>query len=141
MRKIQLCLDVADTVSEYATCRKRKVGCVLTDDEYRIISTGYNGVPSGVKHCTDHPCPGAGTKQGSNKCMALHAEQNAIARARSKPTYAFVTVKPCEHCLKQLIAAGVKTIHYYEDYESPNELYNLVELIKHERTGIFKPRS
>lgn len=133
MRKIHMWLDVCEALAEYSTCVKRKVGCVLTDQYYRVVGSGYNGVPAGIKHCTTHPCPGAGTKRGSNMCMAMHAEQNAIANMKDKPHYCFTNVKPCEHCLKLLIAAGIKTVYFIEDYESPNELYKTIKMVKVER--------
>ena len=124
-------LDVAKTLSKSSTCVKLDVGCVITTEDFRVLATGYNGVPSKVKHCKDSPCSGAGTKPGSDLCSAIHAEQNAIVTLPpgSHATRIFCTHKPCTHCMKLIIAAGITKVYYSVDHLAvPNELYNLVEM-------------
>lgn len=130
-RKIQMWLDVAKTLSKFSTCSKLDVGCVITTEDFRVLATGYNGVPSKVTHCKDKACSGAGTKPGSDLCNAIHAEQNAIVSLPpgSNAKHLFCTHKPCTHCMKLIIAAGITSIYYSIDHASaPNELYNLVEM-------------
>ena len=43
-------LDVCNTVASNSKCLSRKIGVILVRDK-SIISTGYNGAPSGVPHC------------------------------------------------------------------------------------------
>ena len=76
-------IDIAKQVSSWSSCYKVGVGCVITKDS-RIISTGYNGAPSGIETCRDRGhCYKSkfGIDMGTSKCFATHAEQNAIAQA------------------------------------------------------------
>lgn len=104
---IEYGMHILRDVAERSTCRRRKVGCILATDKTHILSTGYNGVPSGVTHCIDTPCPGAEDKSGdTSRCEAIHAEQNAVATCHrlDLATQAFVTCIPCYHCAKLLCA-------------------------------------
>lgn len=107
-------------VATRGTCPRRKVGCVLVSKDARVLATGYNGVPSGFKHCIDEPCPGAKYKsgQGLDKCEAIHAEQNALLRAGdvTKIETAYCTTAPCIHCLKLLLNTSCQRIVFSEDY-------------------------
>ena len=71
---------MAELVAERSTCRRRKVGCVLVDSNNHVVATGYNGVPTHFPHCLDEPCEGATAPSGESleKCLAVHAEQNAL---------------------------------------------------------------
>jgi len=75
-------MKIADVVSERSTCIKRKVGAVLVKDSH-IISTGYNGAPSGIKHCTPETCVRQNLKSGEKPelCRGVHAEINCIIQA------------------------------------------------------------
>lgn len=77
-------LQLADLVSSRSTCLRRHVGAVLVRDE-RIIATGYNGAPKGIKHCLDIGCfreqEGIPSGQRYELCRGVHAEQNAIINA------------------------------------------------------------
>jgi dCMP deaminase len=118
-------MDIAHVVSERATCVRRKVGCVVVDVFGNIQSTGYNGVPRGVKHCFDVPCPGAteSSGQGLDRCQAVHAEVNAIAQCpnihQTKSIYC--TTAPCVSCLKLLINTGATHIYFAESYPQAND--------------------
>jgi dCMP deaminase len=122
-------------VASRSTCTRRKVGAVLVVNKH-VISTGYNGAPRGVTHCTPSTCirtqmkiP-SGTRQ--ELCIGSHAEQNAIAQAASigTPTEGatlYCTHKPCVYCAKLLINAGVKRVVYHETYGgTENELTDQV---------------
>jgi dCMP deaminase len=71
---------------------------------------GYNGVPQSMPHCTDSPCPGASfpSGQGLEKCQAIHAEQNAVVLLNDPRAVhtAYVTVSPCQSCVKLLLATS-----------------------------------
>ena len=99
-------LQVAKVIASRSTCRRRQVGCVLLDQHYRVLGTGYNGVPRGMVHCTSEPCPGANlpSAQGLELCEAVHAEQNALLQCKDTDAIyvAVVTAFPCMHCLKIL---------------------------------------
>lgn len=107
-------MEIAEIVAMRSTCARRAVGCVIVDGDNRILSTGYNGVPSGVRHCTESPCLGATlpSGQGLDVCQALHAEQNAIARlenVRFAHTL-YCTTSPCMMCTKLISATPIQRV-------------------------------
>ena len=70
-------MEIARTVATRATCPRARVGAVLTRSR-RILTTGYNGAPRGVAHCTE-----AGCLMVDGHCLrATHAEANAIVQGR-----------------------------------------------------------
>ncbi|MDR0468515.1 MAG: cytidine deaminase, partial [Peptococcaceae bacterium] len=74
-------MDIADLVASRSTCLRRQVGCVVVKDR-RILSTGYNGAPSGVAHCGEVGCRREQEHIASGEhvemCRGVHAEQNAM---------------------------------------------------------------
>lgn len=117
-------LQVAQLVSRRATCLRRRVGAVLVKDK-KILATGYNGAPSGLKHCIDIGCLRKKLAIPSGErhelCRGLHAEQNVILQAAlygvsTKGSILYVTNQPCIICAKMLINAGVKEIISAGDY-------------------------
>jgi len=109
-------MRIAEVIAWRGTCARRKVGCVLVDGRDRIMSTGYNGVASGLPHCNEgHTCSGATAPSGErlDDCEAIHAEQNAILLL-SDPwavKSAYVTVSPCVSCMKLLLGTSCQTIY------------------------------
>ena len=109
-------------ISERSTCLKRKVGCAIVKNKI-LISSGYNGVPSKLPHCTtclrqDMNIP-SGEK--TELCKACHAEQNAIISAARygssiDGSTLYCTTQPCIICAKMIVNAGIKRIVYNEDY-------------------------
>lgn len=76
-------MDVAEIIARRGTCPKKQVGAVLVAVDNTIISTGYNGAPSGLPHCLDVGC----LLSPAGKCMrAVHAEMNALERETSSLT-------------------------------------------------------
>ena len=121
-------MSIAALVAERATCLRRQVGALLVKDK-RIIATGYNGAPSGFRHCAEVGClrdklnipPG----ERHELCRGLHAEQNAILQAAlygqdTRNAILYCTHKPCLLCAKMLINAGVKRVVIADDY--PDEM-------------------
>ena len=111
-------LDVAKLVAKRATCLRRSVGAVLVKDK-RILATGYNGAPAGLKHCVDAGCIRQKLNIPSGErhelCRALHAEQNALIQASLygisvKGSTLYSTCQPCVICVKMIINAGIKEI-------------------------------
>jgi len=109
-------MEIARTVATRATCPRASVGAVLTR-ERRILTTGYNGAPRGVSHCTD-----AGCIMVAGHCVrATHAEANAIVQGALhgvglEGATAYCTHQPCVGCSKLLISAGVVRIVYADAY-------------------------
>lgn len=121
-------LEVANLVAKRATCLRRRVGAVLVKDK-KILSTGYNGSPSGLEHCLDIGCIREKLKIPSGErhelCRGLHAEQNVLLQAAlygisTKNSILYITNQPCVICAKMLINAGIREIVISDGY--PDEL-------------------
>jgi dCMP deaminase len=117
-------LGIADLVSTRSTCLRRSVGAVLVKDK-RILATGYNGAPSGIKHCAEAGCIRQKLKIPSGQrhelCRGLHGEQNAFLQAALHGTSLrgaslYSTTQPCVICAKMIINAGIKEIIIKGDY-------------------------
>ncbi len=109
-------MDIARTVATRATCPRATVGAVLVR-EHRILTTGYNGAPRGVAHCTEVGC----TVINDHCQRATHAEANAIVQGALhgvglQNATAYCTHQPCVNCSKLLISAGVVKIVYDDAY-------------------------
>jgi dCMP deaminase len=109
-------MQIAHTVSTRATCPRAAVGCALVRD-HRILTTGYNGAPRGVAHCTEVGC----TLLNDHCLRATHAEANAVVQGALhgvslQHATAYCTHQPCVNCSKLLISAGVTKIVYAEAY-------------------------
>lgn len=117
---ISTMMKIAQTMALNSTCSRLAVGCVITDFKDIILSTGYNGVPSGVMHCEDED-----KVHKPGHCPCLHAEQNAITHCIGLdyriPKKVYITHSPCLSCTKLLIAAGVKEIYYHKAYRGLEE--------------------
>ncbi len=120
-------MGIARMVTARSTCLRRHVGAILVKDK-RILATGYNGAPSGVKHCEEVGClrQDSAVPSGTRHelCRGLHAEQNAIIQAAYHGisitgSTLYCTNKPCVICSKMLINAGIGTIYYDQGYDDP----------------------
>jgi len=121
-------MEIARIVSMRSTCLRRNVGAVIVKDK-RILASGYNGAPSGLKHCVEVSCLREKMNVASGErhelCRGLHAEQNAIIQAAYhgvsiNGAELYCTHLPCSICIKMLINAGIQEIHYEEGY--PDDL-------------------
>lgn len=111
-------LRIAELVAERSTCERRKVGAVLVRDK-RLLATGYNGAPHGLRHCADIGCLRTKLKiKPGNRievCRGIHAEQNAIVQAATfginvSGATLYCTHEPCITCTKILLNAGIKDL-------------------------------
>lgn len=116
----QYFIAMAKLVATRSTCPRRQVGCVAIDRYRHVLATGYNGVPSGIKHCIDHPCAGAHypSGEGLEFCEAIHAEQNMLLQCPDVMAIdtIFVTASPCNTCLKMLMNTGVNHLVFDQFY-------------------------
>ena len=120
-------MTITRVVATRSTCMRRSVGAILVKDK-RILATGYNGAPSGLRHCAEVGCLRADTDVPSGErhelCRGLHAEQNAIIQAAYhgisiRGATLFCTNKPCVICSKMIINAGIDKIVYEAGYDDP----------------------
>lgn len=118
-------MDIVELVSKRSTCLRRKVGAVLVRDK-RMLATGYNGSPSGIRHCCEVGCLREERKIPSGErhelCRGLHAEQNAIIQAALhgvsvKGATLYCTNHPCIICTKMIINSGILIVRYREGYQ------------------------
>ena len=117
-------LEIASLVSKRSTCLRRKVGALVVKDR-RILATGYNGTPSGIKHCSQVGCLREKMKVPSGErhelCRGLHAEQNVLLQASLhgvplKGGTIYVTNQPCIICAKMIINAGIGEVVMADHY-------------------------
>ncbi|KJS85478.1 MAG: cytidine deaminase [Peptococcaceae bacterium BICA1-8] len=124
----QYFMEITQVVAKRSTCLRRHVGAVIIKDRH-ILSTGYNGAPSGLLHCLETGCirEKLDVPRGERHelCRGLHAEQNAIIQAavhgvQIKGGTLYSTTFPCVLCAKMLINAGIVKIVYQGSY--PDQL-------------------
>lgn len=117
-------MKITKDVAVRSTCVKRRVGAIVVKD-HRILSTGYNGAPKNIEHCSVAGCMRKKLKVPSGQrhelCRGLHAEQNAIIQAawhgvKIKDSTLYSTYQPCVICVKMMINAGIKRLVYEGAY-------------------------
>jgi dCMP deaminase len=117
-------MNIAELAATRSTCLRRQVGAAIVKNK-KILATGYNGAPSGLKHCLDIGCLrdklGIPSGQRHELCRATHAEQNAIVQAALfgvsiKDSTLYSTTQPCILCTKLIINAGIKKIVIKDSY-------------------------
>ena len=117
-------MNITNLVAERSTCTRRAVGAVLVKEK-RILSTGYNGAPSGLKHCLEVGClrEQLGVESGKmhELCRGIDAEQNAIIQAAYhgvsvNGAVIYCTNQPCSICARMIINAGIQKIYYQSGY-------------------------
>ena len=106
-------LQVARVYGQLSTATRLKVGCIIVKDD-RIISIGYNGMPSGASNVCE--------ENGKTKPEVFHAEANAITKLAkssesSEGAYMFVTHAPCLDCAKLILQSGIQELHYEISYK------------------------
>lgn len=121
-------MGIAKAVRKRADCQGRKVGAVLSL-QGRVLSTGYNGTPSGMPNCSEGGCVRCADRERystqDNKnydlCICVHGEMNAILTAarfgvRLEGSTCYSTCQPCFSCAKELLQAGVIRVVYDEEF-------------------------
>jgi dCMP deaminase len=128
-------MNIAKVVATRSNCIKRKVAAIIVKDK-RIISTGYNGTPRGVKNCSDGGCPRCNSfgESGKNlsECVCSHGEENAIVQASYhgisiKDSTIYTTFSPCLLCTKMILNSGIKEVVYNSEYPMSELSLNLLK--------------
>lgn len=148
-------MQSADNWRARSTCTRAQVGAVISR-EGRILSSGYNGAPTGMPHC-EHPCtcreyyfdPAITSSEYEchPECMsrepctrAIHAEANAIIHAAKygvgvDGAELHTTRMPCLNCAGMILNAGIKRVVYFEDHREAAGLailtFSGVEVVKY----------
>ncbi len=117
-------LKIASVVAERATCRRHHIGAVAVRDKH-ILTTGYNGAPSGLNDCLELGCLRDEMNIPSGErheiCRGIHAEQNVIIQAALhgislEGSTIYVTHTPCVLCAKMLVNAKIKRFVSFGSY-------------------------
>jgi len=119
-------MGIAIAVRSRANCLGSKVGALIAVDR-RIVSTGYNGTPSGMRNCDQGGCDRCADPRrfppgtAYDVCICVHAEQNALlAAARFGIPVAgatiYTTLRPCFGCFKELLQAQVEAVRYLHEW-------------------------
>jgi dCMP deaminase len=121
-------MELAEVVKKRSNCLRRNFGTLIVRD-FRIISTGYNGTPHGIKNCSEGGCERCTkrekgeikTHEYQESCICIHAEQNAIIQAAymgssTKGATMYSTISPCSSCAKLIINAGIVRYVYHEQH-------------------------
>lgn len=114
---------LASLASLRSNCMKRRVGCVLVRNK-RVISTGYNGTPRGLKNCNAGGCGRCNSASaggvGLGTCLCLHAEENALLESGRDRVGAeailYCNTCPCLTCSVKIAQVGVKEVVYNQAY-------------------------
>ena len=120
MNKYKVWMNVAHQIATLNTCPRRAVGCVILSDLGHVLSTGFNGVPSGMTSCFVNDCGASQARSGDSlaECLAVHAEMNALMQLRTprEASEIIVTSSPCMHCMKMLLNTEIQMIYFVEMY-------------------------
>ncbi len=123
-------MDIAYAVAVRSTCRRHSIGALAVRDN-RILTTGYNGAPAGMKDCLELGCirnelsiPSATRIE---TCRAVHAEANVVIQAARhgvniKESIIYCTHTPCVSCAKMLVNAGIVEFVYDRSYDDEEYL-------------------
>lgn len=103
---------MAQVVAKRGTCNRAQHGAVIVQDN-RVVSTGYNGAPSGLPHCSEAGCE-IGPEGGCIR--TVHAEANAIAFAAKHGiscwgSVMYVTGEPCLRCAQLIVNSGIQAVY------------------------------
>jgi dCMP deaminase len=122
-------LGLLPPMATRSTCVRRAVAAIITNDKGHILATGFNGVPSGIHHCTETACPGAGDKPGnSQRCEAVHAEANALLQCRNldDATTMYCSATPCFWCAKMICNTPIRRVVCVEPYADQTGMQMLI---------------
>ena len=122
-------MNVAERFAQLSSAKRLQVGAIVVKDD-RIISIGYNGMPTGWDNtCEEEVLVDYGNRVSDakyelkSKPEVLHAESNAIAKlARSSESgegaSIFITHAPCIDCAKLIYQSGIAAVYYKTEYRS-----------------------
>lgn len=115
--------EIVTITAKRSSCSRLNVGCLLVKNN-RIISQGYNGHLPGLPH--------ESIMENGHEIATVHAEQNALVDcakrgASCNECTAYITHYPCLNCTKLLLAAGIKTIKYIDDYRNNENVVGFCE--------------
>ena len=140
-------LKIACVVGKRATCLRKNVGAVIVLNK-QVLTTGYNGAPTGLPNCLDIGCirikEGIPSGTMHERCRSVHAEQNAIIQAALHGVSVeggtiYCTHQPCILCTKMLINSGIKRVVFGQEYpdEASLEMLREAGILVEQYTGDY----
>lgn len=101
-------LNIAKEIASLSYCVRKQVGCIIVKNE-NIISTGFNGTPTGMNNCCEN------SEDGETLWYVLHAESNAITKLAKSTQNCdnatlYITLSPCQNCAKLILQSGIKRV-------------------------------
>ena len=139
-------IELAQIIKKRSNCLRSSYGALVVKD-FRIISTGYNGTPHGIKNCFEEGCERCARRQKGEiqtheyqeSCICIHAEQNAIIQAAyqgssTKGATMYSTISPCSSCAKMIINAGITRYVY----DKPHHDKEGIKLLKSAGVNVQK---
>lgn len=123
-------MSLARLAAQRSNCMKRRVGCVVVSHNHRVISTGYNGTPRGIRNCSEGGCgrcnSGLGSGHGLTTCLCIHAEENALLEAgrdrlREPGAVLYCDTCPCLTCSIKIAQVGISEVVYAQGYSMDGE--------------------
>ena len=111
-------MDTAERFASLSTAKRLKVGCIAVKDN-RILSIGYNGMPSGWSNMCERPSGSTGYLR--TKDEVIHAEMNCLAKLAAsnesgKGAELYITHAPCMECSKMIYASGISKVYYRTEF-------------------------
>lgn len=118
-------LELLGALKLRASCPRRSCSAIVVDKDNNLISTGYNGPPTGIPNCLENPCDGVNDESGNtSRCMALHAEHNAIyfCNNRSAAHTMYCTHLPCFKCALEICQTPISRVVYLDGYSDERSI-------------------
>ncbi|KAI0001704.1 cytidine deaminase-like protein [Russula vinacea] len=112
-------MTLASLASMRSNCMKRRVGAILVQNK-RIVATGYNGTPLGLKNCNEGGCTRCNDLEARESCLCLHAEENVLleaGRERVSGATLYCNTCPCLTCTVKIVQTGVTEVVYNLSYK------------------------
>ena len=111
-------IDTAERFASLSTATRLEVGCIAVKDN-RILSIGYNGMPSGWSNMCERPSGSTGYLR--TKDEVIHAEMNCLAKLAAsnesgKGAELYITHAPCIECSKMIYASGIVNVYYRTEF-------------------------
>ena len=125
-------MQLALVASKQSKCLKRQIGAVIVDDQFHVLSLGYNGVPKGFSHCERCLRDIKNIDVVEDKlpdCPAIHAELNSVLQCSNihNAIAIYVTTFPCIHCTKMICNTNIKNIFYLTEYETDPQNKKIID--------------
>ena len=115
-------MNIAEVIKTRSPDTKLKVGCVIVDNNHKILSTGYNGLPKKSNDNIDW------TNRELVHKLIIHAEINALLFSSKQGHILYTTTIPCSNCLKFISATDIKKIVYKYEY---NDIINVKHIAEY----------